>query len=461
VEEESKMLVIISDLHLGDGTTSQSISPGAFHLFAERLAEAAFFASWRQDGRYRPIDSIDLMLMGDILDPLHSTGWLDSMPGDPDYVRPWSDSSSPKFAAKVLEVTRAILKENQESAQVLRECAEGKAVQLVPGDRSGKPDFSSQQRLPIKVRIHYMVGNHDWYYHLKGEAFNQIRQEIITHMGLSNPAMPFPYEAEEFAPIKESLERYQVYARHGDIFDKFNFDRRRGRDAATLGDAFTMDVCNRFPVEAQRRYGDELPVGIVNSLRLITNIRPALATPLWISGQIRKNAGALSMERELKRVWDEIAGEFLQLDFLRQADKAYRFDVVDALEMIVKISGKASFATINDVVTWVHNRMSEGLHSFAPHALREPAFLKNKARYVVYGHTHHYEVVPLDMAVGTGAGESEVYFNSGTWRSYFDLAIRNPREQKFVPYQTLSYVAFYAGDERGGQHFETWSGTYA
>ena len=33
------MLVIISDLHLGDGTTANSISPSAFHLFANRLRE--------------------------------------------------------------------------------------------------------------------------------------------------------------------------------------------------------------------------------------------------------------------------------------------------------------------------------------------------------------------------------------------------------------------------------------
>ncbi len=398
--------------------------------------------------------------MGDILDPLHSTRWLDSMPGDANYTRPWTDPNQPAFANKVQDVTHAILEENRESVGVLRDCAEGKAIRLAPGDSSGKPDFGSRERLPIKVRIHYMVGNHDWYYHLKGEAFDRIRTEIIEQMGLSNPATNFPFEAEEYPPLLEIMERYKIYGRHGDAFDKFNFDRKRGRDASTLGDAFTMDVCNRFPVEALKRYGDYLPSGIVQSLRLITNIRPALATPLWISGQIRKNAGTPSMEKDLKRVWDQIAEEFLQLDFLRKADKAYRFDVVDAMQMVVKISGKASFGTINDVVTWVHNMMSEGLHSFAPHALKEPAFLQDRARYVVYGHTHHYEVVPLDISGGV-LSESEMYFNSGTWRSYFDLAIRNPREQKFVPYQTLSYVAFFTGGERGGQNFEAWSGTYA
>src|SRR5512146_3091352 len=98
------MLVIVSDLHLGDGTTAASMPASAFHLFARRLRESVHFASLREDGKFHPIDSLDVILMGDILDPLHSTLWLKSMPGDPDYVRPWSDPANPNFAPKLLEV---------------------------------------------------------------------------------------------------------------------------------------------------------------------------------------------------------------------------------------------------------------------------------------------------------------------------------------------------------------------
>jgi hypothetical protein len=41
------MLVIISDLHLGDGTTAASIPASAFYLFAKRLRQDAHFASIR------------------------------------------------------------------------------------------------------------------------------------------------------------------------------------------------------------------------------------------------------------------------------------------------------------------------------------------------------------------------------------------------------------------------------
>ena len=114
------MLVIVSDLHLGDGTTASSIAPNAFHLFANRLSETAYFASFRTDGKYRPIENIDLVLMGDILDPIHSTLWLDTPPGAQNFVRPWSDAASPYYARKLAETTQSILDVNQESLNVLK-----------------------------------------------------------------------------------------------------------------------------------------------------------------------------------------------------------------------------------------------------------------------------------------------------------------------------------------------------
>jgi hypothetical protein len=323
------------------------------------------------------------------------------------------------------------------------------------------PDEESRERVPLKVRIHYTIGNHDWYYHLKGSAFDQIRREVIDAMGLSNPVSLFPYDVSEYPLLADMLAQYKVFGRHGDCFDKFNFNREAGRDYSTLGDVFTMEVINRYPVEAQRKFGDKLPPGIVDSLRKITNVRPALATPLWISGQIKRHAGSDALEAELKKVWDQICDEFLQVDFVRKKDKPFRFDVVDAMELVVKLSGKASFTTINDVVVWLRDKMWGGEISFNRHAMREPAFLNDLARYIVYGHTHHHEIVPLDVRDLAADEDGQVYFNSGTWHSYYTLAIKDPSQRRFVPYQSLTYLAFYKDDEREGHRYETWSGAYA
>lgn len=454
------MLVIISDIHLGDGTTFASISPVAFELFASRLSETAYFASFRKDGSYRPIENIDLVLMGDILDPLHSTLWLDTQLDDFNYTRPWTDSSSPHYAAKLQQITQAIIEENQEALDVLRQLARAEAIRIRPANWRHKPNLNTKRRSPVKVNIYYMIGNHDWYYHLPGAAFDEVRQGMVTAMGLSNSTSPFPHTLEESPELRKLFQDYKVYGRHGDIYDKFNFDASKGRDHATLGDALGVEVFNRFPLAVQERFGDELPPALVDSLRRLVNIRPVLAAPLWISGQIKHYAGSDALESKIKQVWDDLCEQFLQLDFVREADKAFKFDIVDVLELVVKISKRTSFTTINDLTVWLRDKLGSENLSYANHALREPAFTDNSARYIVYGHTHHHEVVSLDDDGNTLNPNSQVYLNSGTWHSYYDLAIKNPFEQKFVPYQTLTYLTFFKDDEREGRQFEAWSGTF-
>jgi UDP-2,3-diacylglucosamine pyrophosphatase LpxH len=454
------MLVIISDIHLGDGTTAKSISPVAFQLFASRLSEAAYFASIRKGGSFRPIENIDLVLMGDILDPLHSTRWLDTQSGNPNKILPWTDWTDPGYAAKLREVTQAILEENKASVEILRQVASGEAVKVRSAYQSGDTTLSARNQFPVKVNLYYMVGNHDWYYHLPGKNFDQVREEIVTALGLSNDDSPFPYRVEESLALREIFSRHNVYGRHGDFYDNFNYSREKGRDHPTLGDALTMEVFNRYPLAVQKRFGNEIPASLVDSLRRLVNVRPVLAAPLWISGQLKRHAGSGALESELKRVWDDLCDEFLELPIVRQADKAFKLDVVDALEMVVKISRRASFNTINDLVIWIREKIWRDNLSFADHALKEPAFLQGSARYIVYGHTHHHEIVSLDAEGRPPYPESQVYLNSGTWHSYYDLAIKNPLEQKFLPYQALTYLTFYKDDEREGRNFDAWSGTY-
>jgi UDP-2,3-diacylglucosamine pyrophosphatase LpxH len=484
------MLVIISDLHLGDGTTAESIPASAFYLFAKRLRQDAHFASINY-GKYRPIEELDVILMGDILDPIHSTKWLFppqgqeqyidiggekhiriTEPKEAGYIRPWSDPSNDQFADKLEEVTRSIIDYNKEAFQVMRRLASGEFIGFDATDEKGNRVTGNPDKIPLKLRFHYMVGNHDWYYHLKGEKFDKIRQLIIDAMGLSNPPTPFPYdlrklnpdlpwEADEYPEIEKLYQEYKIFGRHGDCYDSFNFDIERGRDQATLGDAFAMEVCNRFPEELRRRA--DLNIKIVDNLRHITNVRPALATPLWISGQITRlvseNALDGFSEKDIKRIWDDLCDQFLDLDFVRKKDQAFKFDIVDKMQTAIKISRIISLETLDNLIYRLQNRRMFGSrHSFSEYALREPSFIDDSARYIVYGHTHHHETIPLDY---DEIGGNQIYFNSGTWHTYFDLARKDPTEKKFVPYKALTYIAFYKEHEHDDRRFETWSGAYA
>lgn len=454
------MLVIVSDLHLADGTCGKPIPASAFRLFAKRLEELAFNASWRRSGRYQPLEGVDILLLGDILDPLHSTLWLDREIGAPGSVRPWTDSAAPEFAVKVREITAAILANNDDSLVVLRRLKQT-GLRLPAAGRRGKPSRWPWRSARLPVRLHYMVGNHDWYYHLPGPAFDSIREMVIAAFGLENDAGPFPHEAGESPALNRLLDRYGVCARHGDCHDPFNYDSLKGRTAASLGDAFAVEVVNRFPLEVEKRLGTQVPPGFVASLRELTNVRPALATPLWISGQLRENKLPEAQQRKLKAIWDDLGRQFLALDFVREADRRFKLDLVDGMKIFLSLTRRASFKTLDEIVVWLRGRKWSGDISFTQNALKEKAFLEGRAQFVVYGHTHHHEVVPLDTIPQTPHSTSQMYLNSGTWHTYHDLAVHKPKDQKFIPYQVLTYLAFFEGDESRGRRFETWSGTFS
>ncbi len=96
------------------------------------------------------------------------------------------------------------------------------------------------------------------------------------------------------------LDGYKVYAQHGDIYDPFNYCQEKGRDASTLGDAFAVEIINRFPLAVEQQIIEDLPPEILESLHELVNVRPALATPLWIGSQLRQNNVSQAVQEELK-----------------------------------------------------------------------------------------------------------------------------------------------------------------
>jgi hypothetical protein len=244
------------------------------------------------------------------------------------------------------------------------------------------------------------------------------------------------------------------------MHDPFNYSTEKGRNYSTLGDAFAVEIINRFPLEVDRRFGNELPPGSLDNLHDLVNVRPVLATPLWIGSQIRNNALGQAEQEKLKNLWNEICDEFLALPFVNENHKRFKWDTVDDLKLAIRISDHFSFKTIDEIVVWARKLFNPDAMTFAGHALKEPAFLDHSARFVVYGHTHHHEIVPLDAIPTMPHPTNQMYLNSGTWHTYFDLAINKPEEQKFIPCQVLTYLTFYKGDERLGRCFETWSGSF-
>ncbi|MBX3433832.1 MAG: hypothetical protein KF847_10965 [Pirellulales bacterium] len=443
------MLVIISDLHLTDGTSGSMISPGAFQLLRDRLEDLACGASQRRDGSYRPVDRIDLVLLGDVLDVIRSTRWLESR------VRPWDDPASPPFTAMVARITDDTLRRNAEALGVFRAVAEqGICVPAALAD--GRMARGAAE--PVPVRIHYMVGNHDWFYHLPGAAYDQLRRQVAQHMGLAtSPEGPFPHEPWESNELLQTLRRHKVFARHGDVYDPFNFEG--DRNASSLGDAIVVELLNRFGVEVERRLGEELPSSVLAGLREIDNIRPLLLIPVWIDGLLERSCPQPAIRKEVKKIWDALADEFLDLSFVRARDTWSPVDIVDGLQKALKFSRRLSVGWASWVARWICQLRGADNSSYATHALGEQDFRNRRAKHIVYGHTHHAETVPLDASYAEGYVLHQAYFNSGTWRRVYEQTQFAPREHEFIAADTLTYLAFFKDDERKGRPYETWTGT--
>ena len=454
------MIVVISDLHLTDRTSGETIKEGAFRVFRERLCDMAYDASWRENKKYKPIKELHLILLGDILDVIRSTKWLEDDP------RPWDDDLQNTALVNELDkITNAILLNNKASLEVLRSLSGG-AVTLPSATPEGKPkkvghDRMAKERIPVKVHIYYMVGNHDWVFYVSGPGYNKIRKNIVDAMGLKNPATaPFPHNLDETPSLKKICAQHKLYVRHGDIYDPFNFEEKR--DASSIGDVIVIELLNRFPEEVRSGLGNRLPKACKEGLKELDNVRPLWVIPAWIDGLLRRTCPDETVAREVKDIWNNLVDKFLKLKFIRDRDTWYLFDLVDRLQAGLKLSQTFSFHKITEFVDSLQKLFkSFGGDEYYRNALKEAVYKSRGANYIVYGHTHHPEIVPLDVSGPPGQLQGQLYLNSGTWRRVHRLAQANREEEEFLGYYVMTYLAFYQGDERGGRPYESWSGSLA
>ncbi|HXV99480.1 MAG TPA: hypothetical protein VEC93_13740, partial [Anaerolineae bacterium] len=289
------------------------------------------------------------------------------------------------------------------------------------------------------------------------------RQSVVEAMGLTNsPQEPFPHDPSESPLLQDIYKQHRVFARHGDIFDSYNY--QEDRNVSSLGDAVVVDLLNRFSVEVRARLGDDLPQPCVEGLREIDNVRPTLIAPVWVNAILQRTCQNQSHVAAVKRIWDNLVDEFIDLPFVRAHDsKTNPFDSVDKLEWVLKFSKGVSPQFASRVVTWIQDRLARGGTSYYQNALAEATFKDRTARYIVNGHTHHHEIVPLDTYTSNLRGKSidQMYFNSGTWRRVHELARSKPMEQEFIGHHVMTYLAFFKEDERRGRPFEAWSGALA
>lgn len=476
------MLVIISDLHLTDGSSGEIISDSAFKLFKNRLSDMAYDASWRCDGTncaecrgdsncqkyYKPVESVDILLLGDILDMIRSEKWNDAL----ETIMPWTKPRQEEFFATINKIVTGILDFNKSSFEILKGISNND-VKIPPQMRAAemvrKPEEKMTYRtmgepVAVKVNLYYMVGNHDWFFYIKDERLNHIRNQVIDALGLSNEKdTPFPYHRHDSRAIELSQDMHHVFAEHGDKYDKTNFQTPH-RDSSSVGDVVVIKMLNAIPArieenlkKQQHKIGDDKEIEtFIKQLHEIDNLRPYILAPIWIT-QVMKQT---KLNTKIVNTAIRDALRTVITEFSRNNLVSKNIMLKMKMSLARLFLGRSFNIRILSIIINHTSYSRDTLESYRKYAVK---MARNQEKdFFVMGHTHYAEVVPLSTYIDKNDDKktkrSKIYINTGTWRSVHFLGID---KKDFISYKTITIAGFFKADERLGRPFEFWTGSLA
>jgi UDP-2,3-diacylglucosamine pyrophosphatase LpxH len=442
------VLVLVSDLHLTDGSTARNVNAEAFSLMASLIRDTAA----RRQAR-----DIHLVLLGDIFDLVRTDFWLRE--GIPPDDRPWGGRPDPRTAV------------NADGAMVERQFAA--IIDLIVATPSARALAHAIAALAAggqPVKVTYVVGNHDrilW-------NFPALRARITAAF----PAL------ETFVTSLESPE-YAVVARHGHEWDDqchgWQFrdkvllpGERVGRfapesyEVLAIGEVITAELMGGL-VHHVRQGG--APQSLVDQVMEVNNLRPILDVFAWLEwlgeGRTEPHQRLLIealrsaidgvLESRLARQWDRI-----ERDILISAD------LVDRLQQARGVLLGADFRSFKGRVeavrrlqgafTRVFGEEDRLLHGASSEETLQPAQAARGIHRVVYGHTHRARHVYLS---GERDGRARMYVNTGT---YLPLISRAADRRSFASSLQMSLVYLYRDDEdtegkaAGTTSMDIWTG---
>lgn len=445
------MLVVISDLHFTDGTTSNTdaggkdlfnVQPGAFELFFSWIAEIVAEVNTDKklaDGS-APIKEVKFVYNGDIFDPLRSNFWF----GKP--VKPWdaSPNANAILLADLVIILNLIIAQNRSSLAWLS----GANVANWGAIWNVGPS-------PVTVERIYIPGNHDRVLN-ENVATRQIIQNALGTK--ANPLTPF----QNFLP----LTAYKTLILHGHEADPYNCEFDGGGNPIygdpPIGDAMTTMLFARLGFDFNNA---SLVPGAVEKIREIDNVRPALAGVRFIQDVIRD----FNIKSQVSSILDSIIDNFNLLGFYNKWYKAHNshlslWDDADKLQYVL--------AVIKQLGASVPAGKIEKISSFFagnddPLALYADKILKTQigsgCDFCVMGHTHEADHVVLSSIPVPGNPTTRIekhYLNSGTFRKTFTQTLDS---QEFVSNQRMSFIVIYGPYEFDGVNvapvYEMWNGT--
>lgn len=443
------MLVLVSDLHVTDGTTANNVNPEAFDLLGAEIVDAATRRGARE---------VHLVLLGDILDLVRTDYW--HRHAIPMSRRPWGGVLDPSTG---MNADRAGIEAQFQAILA--------AILASPTAQALGAMLSSLATGPAPFRVTYVVGNHD-----------RVLWNFPSLRDAAQAALP---QVTAFAPGLESPE-YGLLARHGHEWDEHTFGWRFRREVLqpgarierfsaeayatmAIGEAVTAELMSGLVFHARDQGGPET---LVSQLKEVNNLRPLLDVFAWLDwiGGERLAVHREMLHEALRRALDGLLASSLARAWDRlQTDYLVSGDLVDRLEQARAVLLGPTFESFRGRVEALQRVQrlvpalqpaEDGLLAGArSEAVFQGAPTPAGIQRVIYGHTHRAR---HDYFAASTDGTVRMYVNTGT---FLPLITRARDGRSFASAQQMTMVFAYRADEdRQGKRDDTtsidiWNGT--
>ncbi len=429
------MLVLVSDLHLTDGSTALNVSPEAFTLLQRQIKLMA---------SEHKATEVHVVLLGDIFDLVRTDYWHQNFSGSNINQRPWRGKLDPKTGMN----QDADLQ--KQYVDVLECVLKTKASQALVGMLNG---LAQQLRLE-KVKLTYVRGNHDRMF----INFPALEDLVEKHFNQENVELDFA------SHIVES--RYGVLARHGHewvddkhgwtfhnkvlnknnkIKDRFHKDAYK---VMAIGEVVTAELAGGFIY----RIKGKLPPELFTLLLDFNNLRPATTLFEWLDWFAKYHQGVTDVHRKvlhdaLKYSLDSI----LESEFAKKWDGLQRGfivrgDLVDLLQLFRTLGLGKNFDQFRKRVGLARyfSGLFEGKEELFEGAQEEFKMIRKthpEIQYIVYGDTHRarHDYLSFD-AKGPKGPVVRMYINTGT---YLPLISRTLVGKGFASTKQMTMTFFF------------------
>jgi UDP-2,3-diacylglucosamine pyrophosphatase LpxH len=461
-QPHTTMLVLLSDIHITDGSTARNVHPSAFKLLG---GDIEALAKKKRDNGQR-LTELHVVLLGDILDLVRTDYWVRNVTNDE---RPWCGKGDPDTGM------------NADTAAMERHF--GAVLDLTAGSESGQAlvemlDGLAELGLP-QTKVTYVVGNHDRMFN----NYPALKENVQRR---------FNKVAFDFASKVDEPDRYAVLARHGHEWDEnchayefYNEVLRPGAKAGrfdewvyrvmALGEVVTAELMAGLVFYVKREFEERNwnspeDLAFLGSFKDINNLRPMTAAFNWLAWFLRGQGEKYESYMQVMRagLMDGLTS-LLKCRFAKQWDKLktdvfVAGDLTDhlgrALCLVKQKQGLKFLEGLASIVDALSGK-SEGLDDLAKGAkeeLLDGEAADDRYQYLFYGHTHEAR---HDCFRANQDDRVKLYVNTGTFLPFIERSLDG---RGFYAAQRMTYAMMFNGDEdtdgrRGpGPTLDVWNG---